>query len=285
MYLQHFGLETFPFSTTPDPRFFYPSAKHREALACLVYAVEQRKGFALITGEVGAGKSMLCRAACAQFGDRVLSALVVHTSLAPKQFFQAICAEFNIPFRNSSKMELIHQIKAMLEDQNQQGRNVVLIVDEAQNLSRNVLEEVRLLGNLETSDEKLIQIILVGQPELRRQIATPDLRQLNQRITVKFHLGALSLDDAGRYVDHRLHVAGAPLEPSLFDDEAKRKVHEQSGGVPRLTNVICDQALLQAYVEGEERITEDTVQRVIAEMEGYYMDVPPSMRSSDARVH
>jgi len=284
MYREHFGLSYLPFATSPDPRFFYPSDKHKEALACLIYTVQQRKGFALVTGEIGAGKSMLCRAACGQFGNRVQTALIVHTSLSPKQFFQSVCAEFQIPVRNRSKIELIHAIKAMLEEQRDQGWNVVLIIDEAQNLSLKVLEEVRLLGNLETADEKLIQILLVGQPELRIQIASPELRQLNQRLTVKFHLGVLSLEDMAAYIDHRMRVAGAPGD-SLFDDDAKLAVYEHSGGVPRLVNVTCDQALLQAYVSDQPRVDLAIVQQVIAESEGYYMDTPPSMRPAGARLH
>ena len=285
MYLEHFGLQAFPFATSPDPRYFYPSEKHKEALACLIYAVEQRKGFALITGEVGAGKSMLCRAACERMGDRVSTALLVHTSLSPKQFFQAICAEFNVPYRNRSKIELIHAMKAMLESHREEGRNVVLIVDEAQNLNRTVLEEVRMLGNLEMSNEKLIQILLVGQPELRQMIGTPELRQLNQRLAVKFHLGALSESDVANYIDHRMHVAGAAPHNGLFDVDAKQLVHKHTGGVPRLINVTCDQALLQAYVNDERRITRPVVERVIAEMEGYYMDTPAPMRDASVRVH
>ncbi len=284
MYLDHFGLETFPFSTTPDPRFFFPSAKHREALACLMYAVEQRKGFALVSGEVGAGKSMLCRAALQRFGDQVDTALLVHTSLTAKQFFQAVCAEFGIGLKGKSKFELIRGIKDFLLDRQQMHRNVVLIVDEAQNLSRDVLEEVRLLGNLETASEKLIQIILVGQPELRSRIGAPDLRQLNQRITVKFHLGTLSREDAAGYIDHRVKVAGV-TEESLFDDEAKEEIHRISDGVPRLINVACDHALLEAFVNDRRTVTFETVRKVIGEMEGYYMDVPTRMHAAGDRLH
>jgi general secretion pathway protein A len=274
----------FPFSTTPDPRFYYPSAKHREALACLIYAVEQRKGFALITGEVGAGKSMLCRAALEKLGDRVDKAVIVHSSLSPKQFFQATCEEFHIQGAKRSKIELIHAIKGFLEQHYEEGRNTVLIVDEAQNLSRNVLEEVRLLGNLETSSVKLLQIVLIGQPELRRLIATPELRQLNQRITVKFHLGALSAADMGAYIAHRLAVAGHS-NGALFETDAQEEIFKAAGGIPRMVNVICDQALLQAYIGDDTVVRLDTVKRVLSEIEGYYMDAPAQMRSAGERVH
>ncbi len=244
MYLEHFGLEEFPFSTSPDPRFYYPSAKHREALACLIYTVEQRKGFALISGEVGAGKTMLCRAALQRLGDGVESAIVCHTSITPTQFLKAIAAEFGLEPWNKTKIQIIHLLRNFLTERARQGRNVVLIVDEAQALSAEVLEEVRLLGNLETTTEKLMQTILVGQPELRRLVGQHRLRQLDQRITVKFHLGSLSSEDVPRYIDHRLEVAGGS---GIFTPGAKDEVAAASGGVPRLVNTICDQALLQGY--------------------------------------
>lgn len=285
MYLQHFNLSAFPFSTTPDPRFFYPSAKHNEALACLLYAVEQRKGFALITGEVGAGKSMLSRAALDRLGDRADSAVIVHSSLSPRQFFQAICTEFNITPRGAkSKVDLIQAIRGFLVSRAEQGRTCVLLVDEAQNLPRNVLEEIRLLGNMETASAKLLQIILLGQPELRRMIATPELRQLNQRISVKFHLGALSEEDVASYIHHRLTVAGMP-DPGFFDPEARREVFRASGGIPRMINIVSDQALLQAFISEERAIRGETVRRVLADLEGYYMDTPAPMLSAGARVH
>jgi len=284
MYLEHFGLSHFPFSTTPDPRFFFPSAKHREALACLLYTVEQRKGFALVSGEVGAGKSMLCRAALGRFDDRVDTALIVHTSLTPKQFMQAVCVELGMDIKGKSKFQLVQDIKAHLTECQQMQRTVVLIVDEAQNLTRDVLEEVRLLGNLETSSEKLIQILLVGQPELRALIARPELRQLNQRITVKFHLGALSYEDMSGYIDHRVKVAGLDT-PSLFDDDAKDALFNASGGVPRLVNVLCDQALLEAFVTDAHTIGFDIMRKVIEEREGYYMDAPPAMHAAGERLH
>ena len=276
MYLEYFGLNEYPFVTSPDPRFFYPSAKHREALACLLYTVRQRKGFALITGEVGAGKSMLCRAALERFDENVDAAVVVHTILTPKQFFQAVCSEFHLDTRQKTKLELINDLKDFLIDRSKQGFTTVLIVDEAQNLSFSVLEEVRLLGNLETTTEKLMQIILVGQPELRRLIGMHQLRQLDQRITVKFHLGKLSPEDAEAYISHRLEIVGAQGR-TIFDQGAKEEIVESSGGVPRLINVLSDQALLQAYIQDEPTVTRDTVKWVVSEREGYYMDRPVEM--------
>ena len=271
MYLEHFGLKAFPFSTAPDPRFYYPSAKHREALACLLYAVEQRKGFALITGEVGSGKSMLCRAALARLGESVEAAMVAHTSLSPEEFIRAAIAEFGIEESGKSKVQLLREFRDFLVAAHRRGRGVVLIVDEAQDLSPQTLEEVRLLGNLETATDKLVQIVLVGQPELRRMIGTYALRQLDQRIAVKFHLGNLTYKDVDAYIEHRMRIAGAP-DASVFDADAKFEIFKASGGVPRLINVTCDQALLQAYVQDERKVSAETARRVVSEREGYYMD-------------
>ncbi len=270
MYLEHFGLREHPFTTAPDPRYYYPSAKHREALACLLYTVEQRKGFALITGEVGAGKTMLCRAALNRLGDEVETALIVHTLLSPMEFFEAVCTEFRLPAEGRTKVELINALRAYVTDRHQRGCTTVLLLDEAQDLSLELLEEVRLLGNLETDAAKLLQIILVGQPELRRLIGTRRLRALDQRIGVKFHLGPLSLKDVNAYIDHRLRVAGG--EGGMFSPEAKLELYRASGGVPRVVNIICDQALLQAYINDERTVSLRTVEHVVSEMQGYYMD-------------
>jgi general secretion pathway protein A len=280
MYLEHFGLKEFPFSTSPDPRFYYPSAKHREALACLIYTVEQRKGFALISGEVGAGKTMLCRAALQRFGDGVQSAILCHTSITPTQFVKAIAAEFGLNPWNKTKIENINMVRAFLAERARQGRIVVLIIDEAQGLSADVLEEVRLLGNLETTTEKLMQTILVGQPELRRLVGQHRLRQLDQRIALKFHLGALTADDVCPYIDHRLEVAGGG--GGIFTPGAKEEVASASGGVPRLVNTICDQALLQTFVSDQTLVTGQTIRDVVAEREGYYMDRPDMVFGEEA---
>ncbi len=279
MYLEHFGLKEYPFSTSPDPRFYYPSAKHREALACLIYTVEQRKGFALISGEVGAGKTMLCRAALERLGDGVESAILCHSAVTPNQFLKAIAAEFKLNPWSKTKIQVIHMLRAFLAGRQRHGRNVVLIIDEAQGLSAEVLEEVRLLGNLETATEKLMQTILVGQPELRRLVGQHRLRQLDQRIAVKFHLGALSPDDVPPYIDHRLEVAGGD---GIFTPAAKDEVARASGGVPRLVNTLCDQALLQAFVNEEALITGQTIRNVVAEREGYYMDRPEIVFGEEA---
>ncbi len=271
MYLEYFGLSKYPFSTAADPRFYYPTGKHREALACLMYTVQQRKGFALITGEVGAGKTMLCRAALARFGEMVEVAFVSHTLLGPNQFLQAICTEYGMETGDKTKFELVNGLKRFLLERWQEGVPVALIVDEAQDLSHQVLEEIRLLGNMETGSEKLLQIILVGQPELRRIIASAELRQLEQRLALKFHLSPLSVKEVSGYIKHRLHVAGARNQ-GIFDQQACTQVHRASHGIPRLVNILCDQALLQAYVNDEPKVTASTIKRVVADREGYYME-------------
>ena len=233
MYLEHFGLKEYPFSTSPDPRFYYPSAKHREALACLIYTVEQRKGFALISGEVGAGKTMLCRAALQRLGDGVESAIRLphlhHAHPVPEGHRGRVRAWTPGARRRSRSSTCCGHF---LAGRWRQGRNVVLIVDEAQALSAEVLEEVRLLGNLETTTEKLMQTILVGQPELRRLVGQHRLRQLDQRIAVKFHLGALSPDDVPPYIDHRLQVAGGGgiFTPAAKDEVAARQRRRAEAG-------------------------------------------------------
>jgi general secretion pathway protein A len=282
MYLQHFGLREFPFSTGPDPRYYFPTARHKEGLACLLYAVQQRKGFALVTGEIGTGKTMLCRAALERFGRDVEAASLVHSSLSPVEFLQAVCAEFDVPWQGTSKVELLQGLRSHLLKRRQKRRTVVLILDEAQGLGPEVLEEVRLLGNLETSTEKLIQILLVGQPELRQIIGMPRLRALDQRIPVKFHLGPLAEDEVGDYIEHRLRVAGGS---GLFAPDAAQEVSAASGGVPRIVNIICDQALLSAYAQDERVVTAETVRRVVEEMKGFYLSPASDLQAVQRLAH
>ncbi len=279
MYCSYFGFKRNPFTTAPDPEFFYPTAKHKEALACLLYAVERRKGFALITGEVGAGKTLLCRTALTKLNNCVDTALISHTSLTAKQVIQAICAEFELPSDGLSKLALVSGLHEFLITRLGVNRNVVIIIDEAQNLNARALEEVRMLGNLETDQEKLIQIILVGQPELRKILMRPELRQLNQRIAVKFHLYPLSRQETFDYIDHRLRVAGTD-QARLFGPEAKNLIFEYSNGVPRLINMVCDQSLLQAYVNEEGHVSRGIVEKVISEIEGYYLKETPASEAA-----
>ena len=269
MYCNFLGLNEKPFSITPDPRYLFLSERHGEALAHLVYGVTESGGFIQLTGEVGTGKTTLCRTLLL---NRVPSnadvAVVLNPQLSALEFLEAICEELGIkvPKRKDSIKALIDALNRYLLKAHADGRRTILVVDEAQNLAPEVLEEVRLLTNLETARQKLLQIILIGQPELRELLARNDLRQLAQRITGRYHLEPLSLEETDQYIEHRLKVAGALGE--VFDASAKRSVFRLSQGVPRLINVICDRALLGAYSQGNRLVSRRLVRRAAAEISG-----------------
>jgi general secretion pathway protein A len=269
MYCNFFGLNEKPFSITPDPRYLFLSERHGEALAHLVYGVTESGGFIQLTGEVGTGKTTLCRTLLL---NRVPSnadvAVVLNPQLSALEFLEAICEELGIkvPKRKDSIKALIDALNRYLLKAHADGRRTILVVDEAQNLAPEVLEEVRLLTNLETARQKLLQIILIGQPELRELLARNDLRQLAQRITGRYHLEPLSPEETDQYIEHRLKVAGALGE--VFDASAKRSVFRLSQGVPRLINVICDRALLGAYSQGSRLVSRRLVRRAAAEISG-----------------
>src|SRR5690349_17222713 len=246
MYLAHDGLNEPPFSITPDPRFVYLSERHRDALAHLLFGIGQGGGggFVQLTGEVGTGKTTLCRLLLEQLPDNVRVALVLNPRLSPVELLESIGEELGLdvaPCRGSLK-RLVDALNAYLLDAYAQGLRVVLIVDEAQNLSVDALEQVRLLTNLETSTQKLLQIILLGQPELRAMLAREDMRQLAQRITARYHLMPLDANETAAYLRHRFRVAGGLHSP--FTPGAVQRVHRHSSGVPRLINVIAERALL-----------------------------------------
>jgi len=268
MYLQHYGLAEPPFAITPDPRFVYLSERHRDALAHLMYGIGQggSGGFVQLTGEVGTGKTTLCRLALEQLPDNVRVALVLNPKQTPLELLETICEELHIEGANkrrSQKMQ-VDALNAFLLDAYAKGLRVVLIIDEAQELSRELLEQVRLLTNLETNTQKLLQIVLLGQPELRHMLAKPALRQLAQRITARFHLDPLKAQDTGEYLRHRFAVAGGSAFP--FEDGAVRRLHTLSGGVPRLLNVLGERALLAGYVHGKPRISAALVELAATEV-------------------
>jgi general secretion pathway protein A len=270
MYTSFFGLNEKPFSITPDPRYLFMSERHGEALAHLVYGVTESGGFIQLTGEVGTGKTTLVRTLLLnRMPANADVAVVLNPQLSALEFVQTICEELHVEvpyaFRNSIKA-LIDTLNQHLLKAHAEGRRIVLVVDEAQNLAPDVLEQVRLLTNLETSKQKLLQIILIGQPELRELLARTDLRQLAQRITGRYHLEPLSRDETAQYVEHRLKVAGALGE--VFDAAAKREVFRLSGGVPRLINVICDRALLGAYSAESRRVNRRLIKRASDEITG-----------------
>jgi general secretion pathway protein A len=268
MYLSHFVLREPPFAMTPDPRFLYLSERHREALAHLLYGVSEHGGFVQLTGEVGTGKTSVCRCLLEQLPPQVDVALVLNPQVSPAELLAVVCDELRIPYPagTTSTKVLVDLLHRHLLDAHGRGRRTVVIVDEAQNLAPGVLEEVRLLTNLETSQEKLLQVILIGQPELATLLERPRLRQVAQRITARYHLDPLSRAETRAYIRHRLAVAGG--SEGLFTDPAIRLVHRRAGGIPRLVNAICDRALLGAYARGRSRVDVWTAARAAAEVRG-----------------
>ena len=268
MYTAYFGLNENPFSLTPNPRFLFMSQRHREALAHLLYGMGEKGGFVLLTGEVGTGKTTLCRSLLEQVPEGVEVALVLNPKQTALELVASLCDELKIsyPADTDSLKVLIDLLNRHLLNVHADGRRTVLIIDEAQNLSVDVLEQIRLLTNLETTTSKLLQILLIGQPELHVMMARPELRQLGQRITARYHLSPLLQDETAAYVRHRLEVAGSRRR--LFTNGSLRLVHRLSGGVPRLINTICDRALLGAYAKQVEQVNRRLVRKAASEVIG-----------------
>ena len=266
MYQSYFGLTEAPFSIAPDPRYLYMSRRHQEALAHLLYGVNAGGGFVLLTGDVGAGKTTVCRCLLEQIPESCDVAYIFNPKLTVAELLSTICLEFGItyPPGNTSIKVFVDCINAYLLEANARGRHTVLIIDEAQNLSADVLEEMRLLTNLETNRRKLLQIVLLGQPELAAMLERPELRQLAQRVIARYHLGPLTRPEVAAYVRHRLDVSGArwPLFPAAL----MGRLYRLSGGIPRVINVLCDRALLGAYVQGKERIDRATLAQAAREV-------------------
>ncbi|HYE30521.1 MAG TPA: AAA family ATPase [Methylomirabilota bacterium] len=267
VYLEYYGLKEPPFNITPNPRFLFFSAKHREAFNHLVYGIRERKGFVQLTGEVGAGKTTLCRSMLEQLGPDYHTALIVNPALDADQLIKSIAMEFGLNVKGLDRLETIAVINEFLLKLAQEGRDAVLIIDEAQDLSNELLEQVRLLSNLETDDRKLVQIVLMGQPELRDRLQDYRLRQLRQRITVRYHLRPLRFNEVGQYVQHRLQVSGAKGAP-YFTTPALWRIHRYTSGIPRLINALCDKCLLAGYVQQQEKIDYKMVGLAIRELEG-----------------
>lgn len=265
-YLEFFGFEEDPFAQTPNPRFFYASPMHAEAMSRLTYAINQKRGFALITGEIGSGKTTVCRTALRSVVRRARIALITSTFLSRNELLIALCEEFDIEPVRRRKVNFLRALQHYLIEQYQRDRVVVVVLDEAQNLSPPVLEEVRMLSNLETEEDKLIQIVFLGQPELARQIDTPKLEQLRQRIAVRYHLHPLDPAETRRYVEHRLGVVGGGK--ARFTDGAYKRIYEHSGGIPRLINGVCEASLLAAYSRGRMEITERVVRTAELDLGG-----------------
>src|SRR5450830_477200 len=296
MYSHHFGLTQDPFSIAPDPRFLFMSERHREALAHLLYGVTGPRqaasgtggGFVLLTGDIGTGKTTICRCFLEQIPADCHVAYIFNPKLTVTELLQSICEEFHIAAavgssQPSTAKDYTDALNVFLLQSHTGGQSSVLIIDEAQNLEADVLEQLRLLTNLETSERKLLQIVLIGQPELRTLLARPELEQLAQRVIARYHLGSLSVAETRSYVAHRLAVAGAgaghPFPPSVFG-----LMHALTGGVPRRINLLCDRALLGAYVENTAQVTRSILRRAAAEVFGEAAPRPRRMAPVAASV-
>ena len=271
MYKDFFHLREEPFNITPDPRFLYMTPRHQEALNHLLYGIRQRKGFICLTGEVGAGKTTLCRALLGELAHEAYTALILNPVLSPTQLLRAVIEELGIQTRCRDRLGYLTLLNNFLLTANAENRPAVLIIDEAQDMPRPTLEMARLLSNLETEQHKLLQIVLVGQPELRGLLDKPSLRQLSQRITVRYHLGNMTSDEVRDYILHRLRVArdqegqaqGANID---FDPQAIGEIYRYSKGTPRLVNAVGDKALLAGYVYGTGRIDQNIVRLAIQDL-------------------
>ncbi|MCA0911825.1 ExeA family protein [Marinobacter nauticus] len=267
MYYDFFGFREPPFSIAPDPRYLYLSDRHKEALAHLMYGVQGQGGFIVITGEVGTGKTTVCRCFIENAPAHVDIALVLNPRLSARELLSSVCDELEIAHQPDASIKtLVDSINQDLLKAHAAGRHKVLIIDEAQNLSAEVLEQLRLLTNLETSEKKLLQIVLLGQPELQEILALPELRQLNQRVTARYHLDAIDRQELPAYLQYRLNVAG--MRGDIFTPGAVRRLYRESQGVPRLINLISDRALLGAYAEGDHLISVTHIRKAAKEVNG-----------------
>lgn len=269
MYNDFYGLQEPPFNITPDPRFLFYSDRHREAYQHLLFGIRERKGFIQITGEVGAGKTTLCRAVLEELGPAYRTALILNPCMTIEQLLRTILRGFGLEAPDD-RVACLEVLNRFLLEQLELGNDVVLLIDEAQDMDFELLEQIRLLSNLETDQRKLLQIVLIGQPELRERLNERRLRQLRQRITVRYHLTPLTRVETASYIYHRLHVAGGNGRPA-FSSWAVRKIHRYSGGVPRLINAVCDKALLCGFVTGKDYLDAGHVRRAIRELEGDFV--------------
>lgn len=266
VYHKHFGMNEQPFQLAPDPDFLYLSKVHSRARAYMNYTVMNRDSFVVITGEIGSGKTTLIHDLLANMDSNVIVAKIHQTQLDELEFYQSILIQFGLKPYQASKVELLDMLNNFLMEKYNRGQQVVLIIDEAQNLSSRVLEEVRLMTGLETDKGKIFNIILVGQPELKDTIDSPEMEQLNQRIRFRFHLDALTKSETREYINHRLSVAGLK-DSNLFSRNTFSIIHQYTGGIPRLINILCDTALLSALVDSKYKITVRMIEKVITELQ------------------
>jgi general secretion pathway protein A len=267
MYNQFYNLKEKPFEITPDPRFLYLSESHREGLAHLIYAVNERKGFTVITGEVGTGKTVLIQTLLSKLNGKTRTAYLFNPKLGPTDFLNYICEDLGLKGLRKYKGQHLNILHSFLLNCYSMNENVILIIDEAQNLDPQLLEEVRLLTNLETPKSKLLQVILIGQPELDEILSRTECRQLKQRVSLRFHVRSLSKEETGEYIQHRLKKAGG-VDTDLFAPKALDRIYKYSKGIPRLINIVCDNALLIGYAIDQKIIGEKIIREVIENLEG-----------------
>jgi general secretion pathway protein A len=267
MYEKYFGLRASPFNVNPDPRFLYLTRHTQEALACLTYGIQARKGFVLLTGEVGTGKTTLLNKLMEWLrAQRVRTAFIFNPGLDALQFLEFMMSDFGIPCESESKSKMLMRLNHWLLERYKAGETATLIVDEAQNLSPEVLEEIRLLTNLETSTEKLLQIVLSGQPELEAKLNHPSLRQIRQRITLRCRTHPLTLEETQAYINLRLRVAGANGNP-IFDPEAVSTIHQFACGIPRVVNLLCEHSMISSFADGKKAVDAETITTVAREFD------------------
>ncbi len=264
-YLEHFNLNEQPFRLTPDPEFVYWSEQHARAKAYMESTIWLADGFVVITGDVGSGKTTLLQSFLTELGDDVVYAVVSQTQLKPTQFLQAVLAEFGFKPFKKRKVELLDMLNMFLIEQYSNGKTVILIIDEAQNLSKKVLEEIRMLSGIETHKEKILRIIIAGQPELKETMDSPSLKQLVQRIRLRFHIGPLDDREMREYIEHRLKIAGSE-DSDLIADDAFAPIYRYTGGVPRLINTLCDTALLCAFADDKQNVDTEDVMSAVKEL-------------------
>jgi general secretion pathway protein A len=266
MYLQFYGLREAPFSPTPDPKFLFQSTRHREALAQLLYGVRERKGFMVMSGEIGTGKTTLLRTLLAKLDRDTHVAYIHNSTLEIDGLLEYMLQDWGLKSTGTTQAQRLFELNEFLIDQHRQGLSPVLVIDEAQNLSIATLEAVRLLSNFETTSQKLMQILLVGQPELRTKLNSPELRQLKQRVGLRCHIGPLSPEETRLYIRHRLRIAGAS-DSGIFTDAAIQQITDYSEGIPRVVNIVCDHCLLSGFADSKRRIDTAVVEEAIEYLE------------------
>src|SRR5713101_8047196 len=265
MYTEFYQLTERPFNVTPDPKFLYLNARYREALASLSYGITQRKGFVTLIGEAGTGKTTLLNKLLEDLDPNTKSVFIFNTNVTFEEILEYIFAEFGLPVHNGKKLYMLQRLNAFLLEELRGGANVALLIDEAQDLEFSVLEDLRLLSNLETAKEKILQIVLSGQPELGQKLSNPILRQLRQRIGINCRLLPLSRDEITEYIQYRLQAAGCP-DVKLFSHDAEDQIYHFSRGIPRLVNVVCDNALVIGYALGKKRIAADVIREAAVDL-------------------